>query len=128
MGTITMKQNGFSMIELMVTVAVMSLGIVLIYQSFLMIAGVTTDVPRYTATQLFMDDAIWKVQDRLRREGYLLTGSGQSEVMLNGQAYSCRESSHMIDARACVYKTEIELLWKSNGKIKRNLRETYIRK
>ena len=125
---ITMKKNGFSLIELMVTVAVLSFGLVMIYQSFFMVMDVTSIMPRYVASQFLMDAVIWQKKDALWQNKYLPLGGEEGNVAMNGKSFEWCVDTEAVDSVQGLYKVDVDFMWRYNGKKYENSRVAYIRR
>ncbi len=62
-------EHGFTLVEIMVTAAVLSLAAVLIYQTFFPILDTFNYCADYLALAPLLDEKIWQAQDYLRRLG-----------------------------------------------------------
>jgi len=63
------SSKGFTLVEVMVTAAILSISAVLIYQTFFSILDIFNYCSDYLAIAPWMDEKIWLVQDYLRRLG-----------------------------------------------------------
>ena len=67
-------KQGFTLIELLVAVAVLSLGLVLMYEAFFSYMDAFNYSYRRLEAQRWIDEKIWSVEDELVRSGILLPG------------------------------------------------------
>ncbi|RKY33685.1 MAG: hypothetical protein DRP69_06050, partial [Candidatus Duberdicusella sinuisediminis] len=67
------KIKSLSFVELMLSVAVLSLGITLVYQGFLTSLGGYNYCIDYLIVQNWLDEKLWEIQDKLSHYKILLT-------------------------------------------------------
>ena len=122
------SKKGFNLYELMVAVAILSLGLVTIYESFLMVANATNGLPNYLKTQFLMNEMVWEQEDLLRTNGYLFPENVEGYTRSDNKEVRWVRGVRLIDAAQGLYSVNIIFDWKTGGKYIRNSRVAYVRR
>ena len=124
------NKKGFTFFELMVTVAILSTGITLIYRSFL----ISLDYQEYLSHRLYainlLNDAIairqWELQDK----GKVDLGQHMETVdaKLNNKKVAFQISTlvRKVDQLENIFELDTVLAWLENGRSVRLVQSTYI--
>jgi prepilin-type N-terminal cleavage/methylation domain-containing protein len=103
--------QGFTLLEVMITTAVLALGATLIYQSFF----IAVDSFNYYSTLLkvtpWMDEKIWQAQNEIRHRG---TGAGLSaggQLEVNNKNIAWSLSYNSVDQAESLYQANLVLFW-----------------
>jgi prepilin-type N-terminal cleavage/methylation domain-containing protein len=117
--------KGFTLLEVMITAAVLALGATLIYQSFF----IAVDSFSYYSTLLkitpFMDEKIWQAQNDLKYSGskaFIPTG-GQLEIDNKSMDWGLTYNS--LDQTDNLYQVDLELSWPQGSRKVRLSRSAY---
>ena len=103
--------KGFTLIEVMVATAVLSLGIVLIYEAFFISLNSFDYCYNYLNVSPLMDEKIWEAQDGITCSG-TLTGTATNGEFTSG--VSVRKwilSYDVLDKDQALYKIDLEVSW-----------------
>jgi len=116
--------RGFTLLEVMITTAVLALGATLIYQSFF----IAVDSFNYYSTLLkispWMDEKIWQAQNDLRHSGALLDlSSGRLE--LNNKEVEWNLDYRFLDQAGSLYQVDLVASWPQNARKVRLSRSAY---
>ena len=107
-----MEKKGFTLIEVMVAVAVLSFGLVLVYQAFF----IALDSFNYSADYLqispWMDEKIWEAQDSIRRTGKLEDNQTQGEFIARNKKFDWTLSLNSLDPSGNLSAIDLEIGWK----------------
>ncbi|MFH1412119.1 MAG: prepilin-type N-terminal cleavage/methylation domain-containing protein [Candidatus Omnitrophota bacterium] len=122
------SKHGFNLYELMVAVAILSLGLVVIYESFLTVANATTGLPYYLKTQFVMDEMIWEQETLLRENGYLFPENVEGSLTLNNKELRWVRGIKLLDSSQGLYSVSMIFDWTASGKSLRNSRTVYVRR
>ena len=117
-----MKQ-GFTLIELMVAVAILSLGIVIIYQSFFSMLNYFNYYIDYLDVAYWPDEEIWQIKEEWDKNGDFTYMEGE-KTLVKGKAYRCNLAFSPVESD--LYKIHLILSWREG---KRNIhlsRTTYV--
>ncbi|MFH1837136.1 MAG: type II secretion system protein [Candidatus Omnitrophota bacterium] len=121
-------KRGFNLFELMVAVAVLSIGIVTIYESFLLIADASSGLPYYLRTQSLMNEMVWEQKSILTANGYVFPSTEGGSITLNKKPMEWTREIKLMDSVRGLYSVEILFSWKAGSKKMQNSRMTYIRR
>lgn len=109
----TKRLRGFTLVEVMVTAAVLAFGVVAIYQALF----ITLEAFSYCADYLYLvpqiDEKVWETQDTLRTSG------SESHISLDGQFVGSSRlipwklSYYLVDQDKQQYKIDISCKWKA---------------
>ena len=107
-----MKKNGFTLIEVMVAVAVLSFGLVLVYQAFFISLDAFNYSADYLAIACWMDEKIWESQDNIMRTGSLQDYQLQGEFLARNKLFSWQVSSNLLDQNSNLTAVNLQVNWK----------------
>ncbi|MEK7850185.1 MAG: prepilin-type N-terminal cleavage/methylation domain-containing protein [Candidatus Omnitrophota bacterium] len=115
----------FTLIEVMVTVSVLSFGILLLYHSFF----ISVDSVQYASNrlnaQIWLDVKAWEEKDAFARAGGAMpTASEAGVVKLNGRDFIFQSSIQPLEAD--LYTLTLALSWKESGKERSLFYATYL--
>ena len=109
-------KRGFTLIEVMVAVAVLSFGLVMVYQAFFMVFNSFNYSVNYLEVLPWMDEKIWEAQDSNRRVGALENNPGQGEFTARNKNFYWSLSSKVLEPAANLSAVNLEVTWKNGGK------------
>ncbi len=113
------KRRGFTLIEVMVAVAVLSFGLVMVYQSFFIVLNSFNYCADSLAIAVWMDEKIWQAQDSIMRTGGLDNNPEQGEITARSKKFNWELSSTVLDQAANLSAVNLEITWKEG---KRNVK------
>lgn len=107
-----MKSNnkGFTLLEVMVASAVLSLGIVFIFQSFFSVLRSYDYCQRYIASSAFAHEKLWQAADSVRRDGVLPAETG-GEFFRGGKRFEWNLFQEPVGDK--LYKVAVLVKWVS---------------
>ena len=110
--------RGFSLVELMVTTLVLSLGILMVYQGFFTSLGGLNYCVDYLNAQLWMDEKIWDVQDKLAHYKTLLTEDTSGTFIMRNRQFHWELDYNLIQGSkaASLYEVNLGVAWKEGIK------------
>ena len=103
----------FTLVEVIVASVVLALGIVVIYEGFLTTLGGLNYCIDYLNAQIWIDEKIWDIQDKLSHYKTLLTEDKQGTFLIGnkqfdwGLIYSLIEGS----SEASLYEVTLDVSW-----------------
>lgn len=119
------KRSGFTLIELLVAVAVLSLGLVLMYEAFFSYMDAFNYSYRRLEAQRWIDEKIWSVEDELVRSGILLpdelAGSFSKDKKVFNWVMSIQTLGEIEDS--LLYLVKLSVSW---SEITRNVRVSQV--
>jgi len=106
--------KGFTLVEIMVTVAVLSFGIVMLYQAFFTCLNAFGYSLRRLDAQRWMDEKIWEMEDELIRSGTLMTGEHAGSFIDKNKNFGWKMSINLIGEAQDVYlyRLTLNVCWK----------------
>ncbi len=127
MHDIRCAKRAFTLVEIMVTAAVLSLAAVLIYETFFIMADVFNYYYDYLDAAPWADEKIWQVQDYIRNFGPDAVISTEGNMTSNGKRYDWYLSYGLADAteKLQLYDIELTLFLQRGSARERLLRSAY---
>ena len=119
------RENGFTLLEVMLATVILSFGTAFIYQSFFASLNGTVYVCNRLNASLELSNKIWEIQDKIRHGGvYNLQKSGQ--VSLNNRTYNWQALYEPLDTSYSFYNVLIKFWWLQNNRQKSISRSAYV--
>ena len=109
------KNKGFTLLEVMVASAVLSLGIVLIFQSFFSVLRSHDYCSRYFASSAFAHEKLWQAADSVRRDG-ILPAETSGEFVRGDRAFGWDLAQEA--AGDNLYKVTARVNWTSGKQVR----------
>ena len=111
----------------MVAVAVLSFGMVMVYQAFF----VSLDTFNYCSHQLeissWLSSRVWAVQDSITRTGAVEAGGDSGEFYLGNKKFDWSLRQTNLDAAGNLSSVELEVAWKEGKRQVKAARSFYAR-
>ena len=117
-------KRGFTLIELMVSVSILSLGIVLIYQSFFTILNYFNYYLHYLDVYPWLNEKIWQIKEDLNRNGNFDFIEKGGFLEINKRIYRWNLDFSPIDKN--LYAIYLTLFWQEGKREIRLFRKTYV--
>ena len=117
--------RGFTLIEVMVTTCILSLGIVLIYESFFISLDSLNYYSNYLNVASWMDEKIWQAQNNLSRFGLLIPIETQGEFLNGNKNFRWNLSYNLIEDTQNLYQIDLILSWQEGKRKVKLLRTAY---
>ncbi|MDD5348092.1 MAG: prepilin-type N-terminal cleavage/methylation domain-containing protein [Candidatus Omnitrophica bacterium] len=120
-------RRAFTLIEVMVAVAVLSFGIVMIYQAYFTVANAYSYCSRYLAIAPSVEEKIWEAQDSIRRTGDLVDQplEGQWQVGAKNYVWLLSYLPLESDPESGLFKITLEVNWKEGKRYVKTGRTAY---
>jgi prepilin-type N-terminal cleavage/methylation domain len=119
------NNKGFSLIEVMVAVSVLSLGALLIYQSFFSALDLFNYCRDYLVVASKVDEEIWQAQDSLRRLGSLAQIKNEGKFETRGKVFQWYLSYYPKDDIQDLYAIDMALSWQAGKRKAQLIRSAY---
>jgi len=120
------RNKGFTLLEIMVATAVLSLGLVMIYQAFFISLNAFKYYSNYLKVSSWLDEKLWEAEDDLFRLGPLAQINPSGSLKVDNNNFYWNLSYGLIDEPQNLYKVDLALFWQE-GKRRVNLtRNAYV--
>lgn len=117
--------KGFTLVEIMVTTAVLSLGIVFLYQAFFISLDAFDYYDNYIHTAHWMDEQIWQAQNQLSCFGPEAKIASGGDLERSGRVFNWNLYYNLEDASGSLYWIRLDLSWKRGKRQLELSREAY---
>ena len=118
-------RRGFTLLEVMITAAVLALGATLIYQSFF----IAVDSFNYYSTLLkispWMDEKIWQAQNELKHLGSAAVIPAGGQVEVNNKSINWNLAYHSLDQINTLHAVDLVLFWPQGARQVKLSRSAY---
>ncbi len=122
--------TGFTLVEVLVTTAVLSLGIVLIYRAFFTLLDSFGYYSNYLRVIAFADEKLWQAQDTLSCFGSDAGAGSSGRLNIQNKDFNWRLSVSPVEAES-LYRIDLTVNWQEGPRIRgltRNAYALYIKK
>ncbi len=109
------SKKGFTLVEIMITTAILAAGMVLIFQAFLAALNSSTYIVNHLDASLEMTNKIWEMQDLLRQSGSIRSLSGEIKND-NPVTFQWRIGSNTLNNALGFYADTITLSWEERNR------------
>jgi prepilin-type N-terminal cleavage/methylation domain-containing protein len=106
------NKKGFTLIEVLVTTAVLAFGIVSIFQALFIVMSAFSYISHYLNVVPVADEKIWQVQDSLQRMGSKASFDPQGAFDAGGKTYDWSLSVRLSDPASNLYRIDLSTVWK----------------
>jgi prepilin-type N-terminal cleavage/methylation domain-containing protein len=120
------KTKGFTLIEVLVTTAVLAFGIVSIFQALFIVMTAFSYISHYLDVVSVADEKVWQAQDTLMRLGPKAALATQGEFDTGGKKYDWSLSAQMVDQAGNLYKVDLTTRWKEGRRDYKLERSAYV--
>ncbi len=111
------KNKGFTLVEVMVATVVLVVGVVGIFEAFLLSLDALAVFNNRLNAQWFFDEKIWQAQNRLDEPAGLFMPMQDNGVMRIGtEEYTWASTMQIIDTRQELYRINLNLNWQQGNK------------
>ena len=110
--SITGNKKGFTLIEVMVAVAVLSFGLVLVYQAFFIVLDAFNHGADYLEVSPWINEKVWQAQDSIMRKGSLGDDPTAGEFILRNKKFTWLLQGSIIDGASKLTAVNLEVSWK----------------
>lgn len=100
--------RGFTLIEVMVSVAMLALGVIMVYEALIRCLDGFGRYTDYFAVSSWMDEKIWQAQDALKNTG-TFTEQTQGVYVNNNKQFSWDLSFLLLDSSAGLYRINLKV-------------------
>jgi len=118
------NKKGFTLVEVMVAVAILSFGLVPIFQGLLL----SLDTFGYYSDSLeaqMIDEKIWEAKGELMRSESLKVGETGGRMAGLGKEFDWAMSMELIDSEQNLYRLNLTLSWQAGKRVRHISRAAY---
>ena len=115
-------KKGFTLIEIMVAVAILSCGLVPIFQALFVSVNAFGTSVNSSNLQPWIDEKIWETKDKLLHGS---SGADSGRVTLARKEFTWTVSVDLIDAEEKLYQLRLAVSWQEGGREKNVIRTAY---
>lgn len=122
------SSSGFSLVELVVAVVILSLGILIVYEGFLISLRGFYQCKYYLGTQAWIDEKLWDIGDNLGRYNTFLAEDNAGTFKIGNKKFNWSLSYSLLEQtkEASLYEVRLGVFWEE-GKNRVNVkRATYV--
>ncbi|MCK5082864.1 MAG: prepilin-type N-terminal cleavage/methylation domain-containing protein [Candidatus Omnitrophica bacterium] len=120
------RAKGFTMVELLVTVAILAFGIVTIYEALFVSMDTFGYYTNYLGTQDWINEKIAEVQSRLTQTQILEPGETSGRIVRDHKTFDWSMTISPVNENQGLYKIDLTLSWKQGSKRVRSSRAAYL--
>ena len=117
---------GFTLIEVLITVAILSLGIVMLYQAFFICMDAVMHCSNRLEAQFLMGEKLWTAQKDLTSLGTLPEGEKRGALAGRSKNFNWKMLVNSIPESEDLYKINLNFSWQEGKKIVTVSRATYV--
>jgi prepilin-type N-terminal cleavage/methylation domain-containing protein len=120
--------RGFTLIETLVAVSVLSLGLVMLYEAFFSCLNAFSYSQRRLDVQQWMDEKLWELEDELIRRGALVMVEHAGRFTKNNNHFFWQMSIDLLDSasEANLYRLDLNVYWRQAQKNIRLSQAAYV--
>jgi prepilin-type N-terminal cleavage/methylation domain-containing protein len=120
-----LSQGGFTLIEIMVTVAILTFGVVAIYQSLFISLDTYSLYSHHLSVLHRMDEILWTTREDLLRTRSLIPGETGDRIADENKAFDWHLSILPMNIEVGLYRLRLTFSWQEGKRTINVLRETY---
>jgi len=120
------KKKGFTLVEVIMTGAILSFGIVSIYEALFVSVDTYSYYTHYLNTQDWISEKIWEVQSQLINSGVAEEESTSGQIVREHKTYDWLMAVILIDETQSLYRVKVTISWNEGNKKINTTRETYL--
>jgi len=102
---------GFTLVEVMVSVAILSLGIILIYESFFTSLAAYQQYSHYLEVLPWMNEKIWQAEEAIIRFGEINFIENKGEFIQGGKIFTWSLFQDLVDEKEGLYRIDFLISW-----------------
>jgi prepilin-type N-terminal cleavage/methylation domain-containing protein len=112
-----LPRRGFTLVEVMVAAVILSLGMVVVFESFLKGLDTFNFFNNRLNAQWFINEKIWQVQAALDQPiGAFLPAQETGTVMVGNKEFTWQVSLSVLDVQQELYQMDAQMLWREGNK------------
>jgi len=120
------KNKGFTLVEVIMTVAILAFGIVSIYEALFVSVDTYGYYTHYFGTQDWISEKIWEVQFELIDAGVVNEEQTSGQIVRDHKTYDWLMAVTSVDKTQGLYQVRVTLSWQEGNKKVNTTREAYL--
>mgnify|MGYP001499145923 FL=1 len=120
------RDKGFTLIEVLVTTAVLAFGIVSVFQALFMIMGAFGYISHYLAVIPSVDEKVWQAQDTVMRLGPRAGLAPQGVFDIGAKQYDWTLSARLSDEASGLYRIDMVTQWRDGRRSHQLVRSAHV--
>jgi len=121
-----LSKRGFTLVEIMVTVAILAFGIVSIYEAFFISIDTYGYYRHYLSTQDWISEKIWEVQKDLIDNQEIISNETYGQIVRDHKKFDWVMTVTLLDETEGLYRVKVKLSWHEGDKLVSTAREAYL--
>ena len=117
--------RGFTLLEVMVSTAILSLGVIFIFEAFFACLNSYNYYATYLKFAPWMDEKLWQTQEALTHAGSAAKVATSGEFTQDNQKYRWDVSYRLLDRVTSLYQIDLTLSYPSGRRKQRLSRAAY---
>ena len=107
------NKKGFTLIELMVAVAVLSFGLVMLYEAFFSYMDAFNYSFRRLEAQRWIDEKVWEMENELVTSGMLMPGELSGSFVRSNKKFAWKMTIRLIGEieESSLYELTLDIFW-----------------
>ena len=107
--------RAFTLVEIMVATAILSLGLVMIYQAFFVSLDAFDYYLNHLRVQLWSDEMLWQAQDNFRQSGFLGSAQTSGELITANKNFNWDMHYGLIEPGE-LYQVSLNVSWQQGSR------------
>ncbi|MFH0838760.1 MAG: prepilin-type N-terminal cleavage/methylation domain-containing protein [Candidatus Omnitrophota bacterium] len=120
------NKKAFTLVEVLATTAILSLGIVMIYEAFFATLNAFEYCSHYLKIACWMDEKLWQAQNSLRHSGDLAGVETAGKLTIAHKDFNWNLSFGSVDQEQGLYKLDLDISWQEGLRKARISRSSYV--
>ena len=118
-------RRSFTLIEVLVCVAILSAGIIFVFESFFICLNAFGRYTNYLNVLPWVNEKLWQAQDQIVYQQMTSISPNQGEFESGGRKFFWQLSSNPVDKDASLYRLALTVSWQEANKTTKLQRQIY---
>jgi prepilin-type N-terminal cleavage/methylation domain-containing protein len=120
------NKKGITLIEVLISVVILSGGLIVVYQPLLKSLGVLSYLEQRSEASRMANEFLWKLQREATQSGNVPTEGAAGELLGRSRAYQFRIDMRDVVNSERLLEAKLAISWRSGGKKRQIQRVTYV--
>jgi len=123
------SSNGFTLVEVLVSAVILAIGVVIIFEVFLLSLDIVNLFNHRLNAQWFLTEKIWQVQDVLDQPlGGFIPLKDSGTVIFSNKSFDWEVEVELLDVNQELYKLDAQINWNEGAKTRTITRTTFLKR